>query len=316
MVKLCCRPDGKGGSICLIYAPQGYTPLSMLWDQFVEARLDAIYRSASRTYQSKNTITGLIRGSPVDIAEYIFSHLMWKCRPHAASADGVAIRIHTRFQDGVPGLFTQIGPYRSCFDAVVAEMEQGSRDEIERVAGVTFEEWDFETEDADAWNMTYPPLADSAENLPDQQWDRLRYHTLPICFERERFTIVEKLPIWARTVLNNRDQEVLVDALGGKAICVPDERLEGWERILNGETPILEEEVAQSQPSKPRVGRPTKIPATIKIFQEVFPDGRDCSWSRALALVNARMDESVSMQTLKRAVEAVSLAQSSDHPEE
>lgn len=132
-----------------MYAPPGYTPLAFLWDQFVAARLDAVYRSAYRTYQSKETITALMRGSPADIAEHIFSRLMWKRIPHAASPDGTVVRLHTRFQDDLPGLFTKIGPYRSCFDAVVAEMEHKNRDEIEKIASTSFEEWGYDAEDAD-----------------------------------------------------------------------------------------------------------------------------------------------------------------------
>ncbi|KAJ01454.1 hypothetical protein [Sulfitobacter mediterraneus] len=288
-----------------MFAPVGYTPLSMLWDQFVANRIDAIYHSASETYTSEKFVAPLVRGSPLDIAEHIFSSLMWKCWPHAASSDGTVLRVHSRFEDGVPGLFTQIAPYRSCFDAVVAEMEHKNRDEIDAIAGLTFEEWGFEPEEASQWDNVYPAQANTDLPLPKDRIGKLRFHTLPICFERGRFTIVEKLPHWARTVKNNRDQEILVDRLAGWALCVPDTALEGWGKVLSGDTPILEGEVSTTAGSDSQIGRPSKIPRAVTAYQSIYPDGHSCSWKDAAESVGEDMGESISVQTLRRAIDVI-----------
>jgi hypothetical protein len=295
-----------------MFAPVGYTPLSMLWDQFVDARIDAIYHSASETYRGERFVAPLVRGSPLDIAEHIFCKLMWKCWPHATSPDGMVLRVHSRFQDGVPGLFTQIAPYRACFDAVVTEMEHKSRDEIDTIAGLTFEEWGFEPEEGTQWDITYPAQANTSEPLSKGQIGKLRFHTLPICFERGRFTIVEELPHWAQTVVGNRDQELLVKHFAGRALCVPDAALEGWDKILTGETPILEGEISTTSDFASQVGRPSKVPKAVIAYRSIYPDGHTCSWKEAVESVSEEMGEIISVQTLRRAIEVISSSEGSE----
>lgn len=285
-----------------MFAPIGYTPLSILWDQFVESRIDAIYHSASEAYRSKKFVAPLVRGSPVDIAEYVFTNLMWKCRLYVASSNGKVLQVHTRCQDGVPGLFTQIAPYRAAYDAACAELDQGNRDELEAVAGMTFEEWNFAPEEREEWDRRYPELPDAEDRLSDHKMGTLRFHTLPICFERERFMIVEALPSWAKTVIGNRDQVVLVERFAGWALCVPDAALVGWDKILQGETPILDGQEASTADGSRQIGRPQKVPRAVVAYRTIYPDGHTCSWKEAIGLVSREMGENISVQTLRRAV--------------
>lgn len=288
-----------------MFAPVGYTPLSMLWDQFLEARLETVYRSAANHYASDQFFPTLVRGSPLDIAEHVFMGLMWKCSLHAASANGDIVKIHTRIEDGVPGLFTQIPPIKAAYDAIATELNCKDRKEIEAVASSTFEEWDYESSDIEPWRKAYPTIPDKLKDFQSIQMHRLRFHTLPICFERGRFVVVNALPPWAAYLRNNRDQEVLVEHLGGKAICVPDEKLSGWADVLSGKTPILDSEFSRESASDTHVGRPTKIPKAIEAYKELFPDGHTCSWKEAVQIVNDNLGESISVQTLRRAVNAI-----------
>ncbi|MBV1865990.1 MAG: hypothetical protein KUG74_16365 [Rhodobacteraceae bacterium] len=288
-----------------MFAPLGYTPLSMLWDQFLDARLEAVYRSTSTHYASDEFNPELVRGSPLDITEHVFCSLMWECWPHAASPNGNLVRIHTRFQDGVPGLFTQVSPIQSSYDASYAEIEQGHRKEINTVAGATFEEWDCEPLEKVHWTKTYPLIPDSLERIQGSQLAKLRFHTLPICFERGRFVIVRKLPYWADSVNDNRDQEVLVEHLGGRAICVADDKLIGWDDILSGKTPILESEFSRRPEPETSVGRPAKLPKVITAYKARFPNGHSCAWKKAVLIISADLGETVSMQTLRRAVNLI-----------
>lgn len=289
-----------------MFCPVGYTPLSMLWDQFLAARLDAAYRSAAETYAKDDFVAPLVRGSPLDIAEYVFSSIMWKCWPHAVSPDGTVLRLHTRFQDGVPGLFTQIAPDRSSYEAIAAEKESGNRDEINAVAGPMFEEWDFEPEETEVWKSTYPAMTEVSGQLSEDQVGKLKFHTLPICFERGRFVIVKTLPSWAHGVLNNRDQEILVENLGGMALCIPDTAMKGWDKILSGETQTFDGEVSTRRTPETVVGRPAKVPRAADVYPTVFPDGHSCSWKEAAKQVGNELGETISVQTLRRAIESLS----------
>lgn len=230
-----------------MFAPVGYTPLSMLWDQFIDKRIDAIYLSAANYYSDKEFDCAKVRGSPLDIAEHLFLELMWKCWVHAATPDGQLTRLHSRFDDHTTGLFTKQAPYTSVWGAAMTEVEMGNRDAIEKVAGPYFEEWTYEPEEAGEWANTYPELKDNNATIPEDICATLRFHTLPICFERETFCVVETLPIWARLQNNKREALFLVHNFHARTLCVPDSALEGWDKVLSGETPILQEDLLQAQ---------------------------------------------------------------------
>jgi len=285
-----------------MFAPVGFTPLAMLWDQFLEAKIDAVYRSSARYYASEELAPQFLRGSALDIAEHTFLALMWKCQLHAATNDGNVMRVHTRFQDGVPGLFSQISPYRSSFDAAATQLECGHCDEIDRVAGPLFATWDFEPDDKEVWRERYPLEVNPDGEVSGDYLRRLNFHTLPICFERGRFMIVETLPHWARHVLKNCDQQVLVENLGGRAIVVPDEKLEGWDKILNGETPVLDDEFNRTDGDQARIGRPPKIQKVADAYLQLHPDGHSCSWKELANSIESKLGEPVSIATIRRAL--------------
>jgi len=285
-----------------MFAPVGYTPLSMLWDQFVDAKIDAVYRSSAQYYASEKFTSQFVRGSALDIAEHAFLGLMWKFWPHAATNDGQVMRVHSRFQDGVAGLFTQISPYRAAYDVAAVQIECGHRDEIDLIAGPTFTEWDFEAEDKDVWRDRYPPMDESMVRMTDYHLGQLNFHTLPVCFERGRFMIVETLPHWAQFVRRNRDQETLVKHLGGRAIVVADEKLEGWDKILSGETPVLADEFSRSDTDQARIGRPPKVQKVADAYSKSYPAGHACSWKEIANRMSDEIGETVSVATVKRAI--------------
>lgn len=288
-----------------MFAPVGYTPLSMLWDQFVDAKIDAVYRSSAEYYASDEFDPRLVRGSALDIAEHVFLGLMWKCWPHAVSGDGRILRINTRFQDGVPGLFTQVPPFRSAYDAAMTEIECGTRNEIERIASPTFTEWDYDEDEKEMWRRTYPCLAEGEGRMPDELVDQLQFHTLPVCFERNRFTIVRALPHWAKPILHNEEQQVLVEHLGGMAICIPETALVGWDEILSGAIPVLDGEFSLIEREPPKMGRPAKIPRVIDAYQRIYPNGHSCSWKEVANVIGSEIGERVSVQTMRRAIAGI-----------
>jgi hypothetical protein len=286
--------------------------LSMLWDQFVDAKIDEVYRSSAQFYASDKFNPQFVRGSALDISEHAFLSLMWKCWPHAVTSEGNVLRVHSRFQDDIAVLFTQISPYRSAYDAAVTQMECGHRDELERIAGPTFTEWDFEDDDKEVWRERYPFLTGAEAKKSDHHLRQLNFHTLPVCYERGRFMIVEQLPHWARSVRNNRDQEVLVTHLGGQALVIPDQRLKGWDKILSGETPVLESEFLRADSSEARKGRPAKVPRVAESYAELYPDGHICAFETALNAVEAKLGESVSPRTLRRAIQTLGRSESGE----
>lgn len=288
-----------------MYAPIGFTPLAMLWDQFVESRIDTIYHSATAHYAAEEFNAVFVRGSPLDIAEHVFCGLMWRCGLHAASSDGTVIRIHSKFQDGLPGLFSTIGPYRSNYEAAAADEDAECGREVENLASIFFEGWSFEPDDGHQWKSAYPVMSDTNGQLPERTLESLRFHTLPICFERQRFTLVDSPPKWSSDNLLGRDQEILIGSIGGRALCIPNSALVGWEKILNGQTPILDIEVSLASDKERQIGRPAKLPRVIKAYKSIYPDGHTCSWKEATAEVSKFIGETISQQTLRRAIKCI-----------
>lgn len=283
-----------------MFAPVGYTPLSVLWDQFLEARIDAVYQSVSTYYASDGFDALRVRGSPLDITEHLFCELMWKCGLRASRPDGLVLNMHTRFQDGVVGLFSQISPYRSTHDAIITQMECGNRDEIDLVAGRYFQEWHGEHTEPREWTASYPELAEYPTRIKDDALAGLKFHTLPICFERERYVIVKKLPFWARFVENTRDVEWLVEGLGGSSLCVPNEKLKGWRDILDGSTPTLDVDLNRPVDEN-KVGRPAKVPKVVAVLGELYPNGWVGPWKQVIRNIEEAIGDSVGKSTVRRA---------------
>jgi len=285
-----------------MFAPVDYTPLASLWDQFLDAKLDAFYRSLSAYYISDGFVPALVRGSPLDVAEYVFLKLMCKYETHVAFLNGNILRFHSRFEDRISGVFTQMSPYSSAMYSAATRLEHDNHDEIEQVAGCYFKEWHGEPGDGEEWADTYPVSKIESGRLPDKTTAKVRFHSLPICFERDRFNIVKELPYWGRFAPHLGDIKFLIKNLGGRPICVSNDKLVGWEKILSGETHTLDVDLAQMLVTTAGVGRPTKIPAVIKAYKFIYPDGHSCGWKEAANRIGLELGEPISQQTLKRAL--------------
>lgn len=286
-----------------MFAPVGYTPLSFLWDGFIDASLTAFCAHAVRYYMSDGFWPYTLRGGPLDIAEHVFTSKMSDLGVFAANSDGGVMRIHSRGSTGALHLFSQIDPYTSALCAAATEVEYGNLDKVDRIAGKKFEAWEFEPNEGDQWIKYYEPLVSISGSVPSDLTLQLRFHSLPVSYERGRFLIAEKLPDWAPVNADNRNQEVIVKHFGGRALCVADSSLDRWSDVLSGKDLDLDGDESSIKGDVSQVGRPSKIPSVIEAYKTVFPSGHMCSWKQALKKVNVELVDPVSEQTLRRAID-------------
>ncbi|MEP3299402.1 MAG: hypothetical protein ABJO27_23480 [Pseudoruegeria sp.] len=141
-----------------MFAPENYTPLAQLWDQFIEARCLEFCKHSLNYYRTEGFNAALLRGGPLDIAEYVFLREMSRRGVYVASVDGRKFRLYSSSHSGVRGLFSKVDPYSSSMLAAGSAIEHGSDVEVKRVAGSSFEPWEYEPENEDAWLIHYKGL--------------------------------------------------------------------------------------------------------------------------------------------------------------
>ena len=284
-----------------MFAPPDHTPLATLWSQFLSARFDAAYHSASAFYADPESETAYARGSPLDIAEYVFLNLMWQCAPLVVSTEGAPFSIYTTIEDGKTGLFTKIPPKQSVLYLAAGEVEGESDKERHEIAGPFFASLEFETDERRLWQERYPVLEREGGGLLDEDIENVRFHSLPIGFTRERFTIVEQLPYWSKFIDDIQMVKSLVDEFPGRPLCISNAKLEGWNDILNGKTPLFDgdESVLAATPNK--AGRPALVPLAKQFFLTTYSQGRTVPWKEVRRSFRDKFGRDVSESTLRRA---------------
>lgn len=198
------------------------------------ARLDGFAKYAANSYNNDQFVAALVRGGPLDMAEYSFMRLVSERGTHVASTDGKVLRLHAKFEDGSKSLFTQIDPYHSAAEAAAKSGDAESQNELMRIAGRLFEAWEFGPREGDEWKKYYHPLLDLFGHMDRALKRQLRFHSLPVCYERERFMIVDELPFWARHGYDLTEQELIVKHFGGQALCMSNNALADWDSVLSG----------------------------------------------------------------------------------
>ena len=288
-----------------MFAPVNYTPLAMLWDQFIEARRMEFSKHLVKSFRKDGFNPVFLRGGPLDIAEHVFLREMNNRGIFVAHSDGRVFRLYSNFRDEVQGLFTQIGPYSSRWAAAAAFVERGNDEEVRRIAGSSFAAWEHEANEGDAWLEHYEMFVDFADSGLANLKRELRYHSLPVCYERRRFLIVEELPFWTRRSENADDQEQIVKHFGGWSLCVANDTINDWDTfVVHGDLSLTGSETSPEETTTP-IGRPAKVPRVAEIYKTLYPNGHNCAWKRVALEIGDVLGESVSLQTVKRAVETI-----------
>ena len=199
-----------------MFCPVGFTSVAELWWKYREKRVEGFYISATRYFHSTDFHAIATRGSPLDICEHTFLRSISMFGLCLAAPDGRLIKIHAPLEDGYKSLFSVLDFSTSAYNAAAVKLEEETDDLVLQIAGLAYTSWDGIKIEKSWWREHYPLGAYKYE------LSSLRFHCLPICFERERYCVVEQLPPWAFRMGNANDLKVIVKHFGGWAICLPD----------------------------------------------------------------------------------------------
>lgn len=281
-----------------MFAPVGYRSLAELWREFLRSRLDAIYRASSNHYANKDFDSEAVRGTPLDVCEQLFLGVISTLNPVLASSDGRVFSINEDANDGGDNLFALVPPYQSAFYSAAQSFDQSDPDALLDLAGAFFEPWSGSPDQPDLWTTAYPCLEPGVETLPRAVEETLRFARLSVCFERDQFLVVERLPPWVQFLTVTRNSELIVSKFGGWSICIPDTQTRAWNDILSGKTHFLDDALGQRKVTGPGRTRIREVAADT--YFELGLDNSPLSFRQKLDLVIEQLGFSLSESTLRR----------------
>ena len=168
-------------------------------------------------------------GSPLDYIEDTFLQALDAYQLHLCSEDGSAIATMTQLQDGTSYWFTKLTVYESAAARKnTASYDRNHGDWFRRVGSWQFSAWPHRPGAFEKWATTYPEPPDGADI--SKLLSQARYHTLPMCWERVRYTVVEDLPPWSKDALDTAFIDGTVRNCAGRTFCLSKDDADRWRR--------------------------------------------------------------------------------------
>lgn len=283
-----------------MFSRPDYVPLSMLWEEFLARKGPELRAIAQERYLSDGFSQMREFGSPSDFVEDIFLRTFAKISVSLCSPSNEVITVHPRSIDGGTSLFLKTSVFESSKTANDPEEAGKNGKWLSRMGSRYFEAWPHKLGDPRLWAAKY--AHDGSMLNQGNGSDQLPYHTLPFCFERERFTIPQTLPPWCNDALDEVYVKFLVPDFLGHSICIDKSQAREWRSDnLNGSK--YKHFLGDDQYTLASVGRPGKQQEAKIFFDMSFPDGRTTSWKDACNAIEMKFGLRVSAKTLRRAVD-------------
>lgn len=283
-----------------MYCPVGYTTIAELWDRFRKERLASYYVSATKHYHKPDFTLAFVRGSPLDICEHVFLKSVSRIGVCVASPAGRVLKLYSPLKDGRISLFSVMTPASSAMNALASENETGSTEIVDQIAGHRFQAWHGEHDEVELWRKSYPIRDIGSLNRNSLHLETLRFHCLPVCFERQGYKVVDKAPTWAEHLAGQGPAFEIASRFKGWSICMSDEKLEDWRPYLEGK-PVYKNDVEENAPEN-SVGRPSKQGQALIDWDMALPNGFDGGMKVALRKIKAATGNTYSESTMRRAL--------------
>lgn len=284
-----------------MFCPEGFVSLAELWGRYRERRLHDFYVSSAEHYASEDFSAAFVRGSPLDICEHIFLKSTSQCGLHLCSPDGRSMKVYAPLVDGHASLCSVHSVVGSAWRWDEHQKEADDRNDQTAEARYFLPWHGHPSEDA-LWSEAFP--AAPSENL--KRWkktaERLRFHCLPLCYERPRYTVVKELPPWSQNIKTKGEISLLVENFGGWSICMSDADAEDWQPYLDGQ-PVYADQM-QSVRREQLSGRPRLQEAALKDFDLTFPNGANLPWKAIPHEIESKTGNRYSESTIRRALDS------------
>lgn len=280
-----------------MFCPVGYRSAAELWHEYQIQRLKSVYMSATEAYQKHKEKFSYLRGSPLDICEFLFLSSLCEVGVCLASPRGDVSRVFIRLADGEHSLFSVLSPMRAASFAAAVPLDKACKDAINLFGQHSFSSWKHSVEERDSWINAYPQLSDAEYDEYDFDANRIWHHTLPCHFLRDSFLIADTVPLWVSERAGDTVIKPILDHYEGWSICISEETYSvKWQDYLTGKKAIFANSVVTEE--KVKRGRP-KLENARSAFAAMAFDKGHLSWAQVRAKILRETGERPSDKALR-----------------
>lgn len=282
-----------------MFCPPDHVSFAALWQEFLDRHGTRVCAIARGKYRSNAFSPPDEFGSPLDFCEDVFLETLQRCAVALASVDGKIMTMQPIVGGGLSRMFLKATVFES---AVIATdpNEAGPRGQwLVQVGSKRFKPWPHEYGDMKAWRDAYPEIG--APPSGRDPLAEMSYHTLPYCFERDRFVVPSIAPPWSGDVLDDSYVRRVFPTYAGWSFCLPAKDAARWRKDNIGGSKFEDQYLPAASAPK-SVGRPGKQAAAREAYFKLYPEGNHASWKEACHNIEVTFGLRVSIRTLIRAV--------------
>lgn len=279
-----------------MFCPPGYVPLALLWEEFTARKSVEITAFARSNYLDTGLFPKHEFGSPADFVEEVFLRTFDETALALCSLDGDVMTVKSKSPEGSSQIFLRTSVFES---SCIAETphEAGENGQCLLLMGSPrFQPWPVKIGDATLWADRYAKDYDIRN--PEDAFEKLPYHTLPFCFERNRFTVPKLLPPWCEDALDVVYIETIFPHLLGRSICLDDSQVHQW-RSDNIDGSKFEHLLGVDRLAPVPRGRPPKVQNARKKYDALFPVAHPGSWKQACNDIKEKLGLCLSVKNLQ-----------------
>ena len=280
-----------------MFCPVGYRSAAALWQEYRARRLRAVYVLAAKAYGDHSTKFSLLRGSPLDICEFLFLNSLCRVGLYLASSKGDVVRIFMVVEDGRYSLLSVLTPWKSAYHHAAARLDDAHKIALASLTGNEFAPWPYEVSERESWAETYPNLTEQEYEIKLKLGFLTHHHALPKHFIRPTYLIAKTIPPWASEDIDNSEIGPILENYGGWSICVDEATYNGeWQEYLSGQKQIFSNDAVLQKAAK--LGRP-RLELAYAAFSSMNFDKGKLSWAQLRSKIKRETGEEPCDKTLR-----------------
>ena len=278
-----------------MFCPVGFVTIAELWKEFCSKYALRLSVLARKEYS--NSAAGFLDefGSPMDFCEDKFLHTLDDMAIFAADEKGGVFRLENNLDGGRSQLFRKMSVLESTLTA--RDPQEAGIDSywLIKMGSGTFAPWPDTMGPSETWSRAYPVLSDQVKRMGQEP-----FHTLPIAFERSRFTIPDAAPPWAMDLIDEHYLPKVMGAFGGSALCLNLDQATRWRAKHISNSSFLRD--LEPSSGAAGVGRPGKQDSARACYRQLFPNGHQGTLKAACQEIERTFGLVVAPKTLGRAI--------------
>lgn len=278
-----------------MFCPSDYVTLAKLWKEFSGRNSVPLCTIARHRFHDTSDEEFNEFGSPMDFCEDQFLQSIGDQEIFVSDEAGNIVRLETLLDGGRSKLFSKMSVFESTAAARDPNEAGPNNYWLIKMGSQAFVPWPTELAHRMEWSNAYPAVEDKVA-----VYGKEPFHTLPIAFERSRFTIPETPPPWAIDLIDEHYLPRIISGFSGRALCMGIAQSTQWRANFIANFNFLRR--LESAHVQARVGRPAKQDEALVCYQKIFPDGHEGGLKSACQAIKHRFGLQISTKTLARAI--------------